>query len=153
RAKRGTKSRPTVRETITYRTRIDELMCEFLEKLPDHPQADTVSLLVRLGLEHEMQHQELLVYDIKHLLCDLYKPNVKSSPPRSQPVEGMAEIQGGLFWLGFNVETVASRSRDFALNDTSAADETAATSVPFAFDNEKSAHQVFLQDFAIDRAL
>ena len=149
RAKRGTKSRPTVRETITYRTRIDEMMQQFLDRLPDHPQADTVSLLVRLGLEHEMQHQELLVYDIKHLLCDLYKPDVKPSPLQSQTVEGMAEIQGGLFWLGFNAETVDSRT----LNETPAADETAATLAPFAFDNEKPAHQVFLQDFAIDRAL
>src|SRR6185295_14960505 len=30
RPKRGTKSRPTVRETIAYRNRIDELMLEFL---------------------------------------------------------------------------------------------------------------------------
>ena len=38
------------------------------------PQSDAESVLslVRLGLEHEMQHQELLVYDIKHLLCDQF---------------------------------------------------------------------------------
>ena len=48
-----------------------------------------------------MQHQELLVYDIKHLLCDLYKPEVRPRPLRSQTVEGMAEIEGGLFWLGY----------------------------------------------------
>ena len=47
-------------------------MLEFLTRLESHSQADTILALVRLGLEHEMQHQELLVYDIKHLLCDQY---------------------------------------------------------------------------------
>src|SRR6476620_12800561 len=67
RPKRGTRSRPTVRETVAYRNHIDEQMLRFLESVDDR--SDVLSL-VRLGLEHEMQHQELLVYDIKHLLCD-----------------------------------------------------------------------------------
>src|SRR5678815_5816995 len=65
RPKRGTKSRPTVKETIAYRDHVDAVMSDFLETLETHPQAATVLTLVRLGLEHEMQHQELLVYDIK----------------------------------------------------------------------------------------
>src|SRR5436190_14243946 len=65
RPKRGTRSRPTVRETVAYRNHVDEQMLAFLET----PNAESVLALVRLGLEHEMQHQELLVYDIKHLLC------------------------------------------------------------------------------------
>lgn len=139
RGKRGTKSRPTVKETIAYRTRIDELMCEFLERLADHPQADIVGLLVRLGLEHEMQHQELLVYDIKHLLCDLYKPEIKPVPAASGRIEGMAEIEGGLFWLGYGSAWG---------NEIRGTAEVPA----FAFDNEKPAHQVFLQAFSIDCA-
>lgn len=139
RSKRGTKSRPTVKETIAYRTRIDELMREFLERLADHPQVDIVGLLVRLGLEHEMQHQELLVYDIKHLLCDLYKPEIKPAPAASGRIEGMAEIEGGLFGLGYGPAES---------NETRSTAEVPA----FAFDNEKPAHQVLLQDFSIDRA-
>src|SRR5688572_10906680 len=42
RAKRGTKSRPTVKATLEYRRRIDDLMMEFLQKLPGHPQGDKV---------------------------------------------------------------------------------------------------------------
>src|SRR5688500_15665139 len=72
RPKRGTKSRPTVRETVTYRNHIDDQMLQFLESLEHQGDAATVLALVRLGLEHEMQHQELLVYDIKHLLCDQF---------------------------------------------------------------------------------
>ncbi|MCM3872440.1 MAG: SUMF1/EgtB/PvdO family nonheme iron enzyme, partial [Pyrinomonadaceae bacterium] len=137
RAKRGTKSRPTVQATLKYRRRIDDLMIEFLGQLADHPEADKVRSLVRLGLEHEMQHQELLVYDIKHLLCDLYQPEMKPTSPTTETVKGMAEIEGGLFWLGYGGE---------AGKLTSAVPE-------FAFDNEKPAHQVLLRDFAIDRAL
>lgn len=123
RQKRGTKSRPTVRETVAYRNHIDELMLDFL-----HSADEPVLKLVRLGLEHEMQHQELLVYDIKHLLCDQFQPKMKPVPKSHSRVEGMAEIEGGLFELGY-------KGSDFA------------------WDNEKPAHPVFVQDFAIDRAL
>ena len=123
RPKRGTKSRPTVRETIAYRNHIDEQMLDFLRSADE-----SVLTLVRLGLEHEMQHQELLVYDIKHLLCDQFEVKIKPVPKPGTTVEGMAEIEGGLFWLGYKGDD-------------------------FAWDNEKPAHQVFLQDFAIGRAL
>jgi ergothioneine biosynthesis protein EgtB len=83
-----------------------------------------------------MQHQELLVYDIKHLLCDQFDAPITRVPSRTVKVEGMAEIEGGLFWLGYEPREVKS-----------------ARQSEFAFDNEKPAHQVFLQDFAIDKAL
>ena len=137
RNKRGTKSRPTVKDTIAYRSRIDELMVEFLDGLTEDPPAGKVKTLVRLGLEHEMQHQELLVYDIKHLLCDLYQPEMKPAPDSTLKVGGMAEIQGGLFWLGYGARAGGQRTPN--------ADN-------FAFDNEKPEHQIYLQDFAIDRA-
>lgn len=124
RPKRGTKSRPTVRETVAYRNHVDEQMLDLLGS----DQSESVSSVVRLGLEHEMQHQELLVYDIKHLLCDQFQPRMTPLPKPRAKVEGMAEIEGGLFWLGFEGEG-------------------------FSWDNEKPAHQVFLQDFQIDRGL
>jgi ergothioneine biosynthesis protein EgtB len=126
RDKRGTRSRPTVKQTLAYRKRIDEAMLELLGGEFDDSKAGSLGTLVRLGLEHEMQHQELLVYDIKHLLCDLYEPASRGPLPERDTVSGMAEIAGGLFWLGY-------------------------AGAEFAFDNEKPAHQVFTQDFAIDR--
>src|SRR5688572_15882370 len=96
RTKRGTKSRPTVRETVAYRNHIDEQMLDFLNSADK-----SVFPLVRLGLEHEMQHQELLVYDIKHLLCNDFNPPSKPAPKSVTKVEGMAEIEGGLFWMGY----------------------------------------------------
>src|SRR5262245_38125662 len=74
RDKRGTRSRPTVKDTLAYRRRIDDAMLELLSEFRDNPETGELLTLVRLGLEHEMQHQELLVYDIKHLLRDSYEP-------------------------------------------------------------------------------
>src|SRR5689334_11680926 len=96
RPKRGTKSRPTVHETVAYRNHIDEQLLEFLRSADE-----SLFALVRLGLEHEMQHQELLVYDIKHLLSDQFQPKMHQRPEPRLKVEGMAEVEGGLFWLGF----------------------------------------------------
>jgi len=129
RPKRGTKSRPTVKETVAYRNHIDEQVLSILNALDSLKDVETVLSLVRLGLEHEMQHQELLVYDIKHLLCDQFAAPLKPLPKSSTKVEGMADIGGGLVWLAYD-----------------------QNKAPFAFDNEKPAHQVFIQDFAIDKA-
>src|SRR6476660_78994 len=124
RPKRGTKSRPTVKETVAYRKHIDEQVLSLLQSPETLPNAQTLLSLVRLGLEHEMQHQELLVYDIKHLLCDQFDVLMQPLPKPLTRVEGMAEIEGGLFSIGYDRAGV-NRSYDFA------------------FDNEKPAHQVF----------
>src|SRR5712675_1779044 len=101
RPKRGTRSRPTVKDTVAYREHIDEQMLQFLESLDKLPNSEIVTSLVRLGLEHEMQHQELLVYDIKHLLCDQFAAPMKAAPRSVENVSGMVEIEGGLFELGY----------------------------------------------------
>ncbi len=165
RPKRGTRSRPTVRETVAYRNHVDEHMLRFLDSLDDQQNSETVWSLLRLGLEHEMQHQELLVYDIKHLLCDQFEAPMQPAPASSIKVEGMAEIEGGLFWLGYAARGGSPTVREGAIRTGSGSDRPAGNAgvqAPryrsgfcndFAFDNEKPAHQVFLQDFAIDRAL
>ena len=140
RPKRGTKSRPTVKATVAYRNHVDEQMLSFLESTSD----PTIWSLVRLGLEHEMQHQELLVYDIKHLLCDQFEVEMSAKPQSVVRVEGMAEIEGGLMWLGY-AERGSSRGSSPTVKEGQSGDE-------FAFDNEKPEHQVFMKDFAIDKA-
>ncbi len=150
RPKRGTRSRPTVKDTVAYRQHVDEQMLAFLQSLDGRSDstassdanAAAILSLVRLGLEHEMQHQELLVYDIKHLLCDQYDAPMKPAPLPSVKVEGMAEIEGGLFWLGYENQVQSLKSK-----------VQSPPNYDFAFDNEKPAHQVFLQDYALDRAL
>src|SRR5260370_27551211 len=57
----------------------------------------------------------------------------------------MVKIEGGLFTLGYDTrrESGANKSGDKSPH---------SITCDFAFDNEKPAHQVFLQDFLIDRA-
>jgi ergothioneine biosynthesis protein EgtB len=158
RPKRGTRSRPTVKDTVAYRKYIDEQMLAFLESHENRPEAGNVLALVRLGLEHEMQHQELLVYDIKHLLCDQFDAPVQPAPVASAKVEGMAEIEGGLFWLGYESPSGSPTVREGSVTTTDSGSPGQSGARPphskeFAFDNEKPAHQVFLRDYALDRAL
>jgi ergothioneine biosynthesis protein EgtB len=87
-----------------------------------------------------MQHQELLVYDIKHLLCDQFDAPIAAAPRALETVSGMAAVDGGLFELGYSAGTDASEP------------PARMRSLQFAFDNEKPRHKVFLQDFLIDRA-
>lgn len=140
RPKRGTRSRPTVRETVTYREHIDEQMTRFIAGVSNRGDAREILAIVRLGLEHEMQHQELLVYDIKHLLCDRFAAPMKPAPRSVETVSGMAEVEGGLFELGYDAGKDAGEP------------QPGMPALQFAFDNEKPQHKVFLEDFQIDRA-
>lgn len=144
RPKRGTRSRPTVVETKTYRAHIDEQMMRFIEAVSSRDDADEILSIVRLGLEHEMQHQELLVYDIKHLLCDQFDAPIKQAPQSELNVSGMVDIEGGLFELGYDA------ARDGC--EPPAGMRALRGALPFAWDNEKPAHKVWLEDFSIDRA-
>jgi ergothioneine biosynthesis protein EgtB len=140
RPKRGTRSRPTVAETVQYRAHIDEQMARFIEQISNHGEAENILAILRLGLEHEMQHQELLVYDIKHLLCDQFDAPIAAAPSEIESVTGMAEVEGGLFELGYDA------GRD------AGGPPAGMRARQFAFDNEKPQHKVFLEDFLIDRA-
>ena len=117
-------------------------MTRFIERVSDRDDAEEILSIVRLGLEHEMQHQELLVYDIKHLLCDQFDAPMKPAPPSVETVSGMAEIEGGLFELGYG--------GGMGVPPMNHAQDARAT---FAWDNERPQHKVYLEDFAIDRAL
>jgi ergothioneine biosynthesis protein EgtB len=142
RPRRGTRSRPTVAETVAYRAHIDERMTRFFEKVSEHERPEEILSIVRLGLEHEMQHQELLVYDIKHLLCDQFDAPLVPAPVSVETVSGMVEVEGGLFELGYGGADMDAGEPPAGMR-----------ALPFAFDNEKPQHKVFLQDFLIDRAL
>ena len=65
RPSRGMLTRPTVAEVRAYRSHVDEAMLALLDSRGDD--AD-IAMRVELGLNHERQHQELLLTDIKHVL-------------------------------------------------------------------------------------
>ncbi|WP_169543203.1 ergothioneine biosynthesis protein EgtB [Sneathiella aquimaris] len=83
RPQRGMLTRPSLAEITEYRQHVDRHMTEFLSQT----QRDTKILdLVELGLNHEMQHQELLLTDLLHLFAqNPIKPVYHASEPL--PVE------------------------------------------------------------------
>src|SRR5579864_6693902 len=68
RAERGLLSRPTVREVVTYRAHVDRAMEAWILTAPAAV-FDSAAHILELGLQHEQQHQELIVTDIKHVLA------------------------------------------------------------------------------------
>src|SRR5262249_37762503 len=68
RTQRGLLSRPTVEEVYRYRAHVDQEMTALIEGAVERTHAE-LAFRVTLGLNHEQQHQELLLMDIKHNLA------------------------------------------------------------------------------------
>ncbi len=65
--RRGLISRPTVEEVYRYRAYVDEHVLDLLECCED-TDLGRVAPIVILGINHEQQHQELILTDLKHML-------------------------------------------------------------------------------------
>lgn len=121
---RGMLSRPGVEEVAAYRAHVDKAMLDFL----DSARSETYQELIELGLQHEAQHQELIVTDIKHAFSlNPLKPTYIPAPDHADTSAAdmeMLAIPGGIYEVGH-------------------------TTAGFAFDNESPAHRVLLRDFKI----
>jgi ergothioneine biosynthesis protein EgtB len=117
RPQRGLLTRPTLREIVDYRAHVDDAMAVLLRRCGDD--RDVVER-VTLGLNHEQQHQELLLSDIQHLFwLNPLQPVFRESPPvpHAEPVplrfidgrQGIVEIghAGG----GFAYDNESPRHR------------------------------------------
>jgi len=67
RDRRGLVTRPGTEEVLRFRTSVDERMERLLERAPEGD-LPRLAFLVFTGIQHEQQHQELLVTEIKHIL-------------------------------------------------------------------------------------
>ena len=126
---RGLLSRPSWKEVLAYRTRVDQQMGELLMSL-DSSVWETIATLVILGVNHEQQHQELLLIDIKHGFgCNPLRPQYRKNivDRETVPIPSMLPLR----WLEYPRETW----------------EIGATDEGFAYDNEKPRHTVFLEAF------
>ena len=129
RAERGLLSRPTVAEIRDYRAYVDRQMSQLLDTFA----SAELAFLVELGLNHEQQHQELLLTDIKHILsCNPLKPAFRQLEPApvagTLPEASFLEIAGGVYAIG-------------------------ATGNAFCFDNETPGHDEVLIDCVIANRL
>jgi len=130
RPRRGLLSRPTVAEIRAYRAHVDAAMSRLLEGIPSD--GDVASRL-ELGLQHEQQHQELLLSDIKHILGE--------NP--LQPVYAT--------WRGGGLETASTPLTWSAF--PGGLTEIGWRGDGFCFDNERPVHRVWLEDFRLANRL
>ena len=130
RDQRGAISRPTVAQVFEYRKYVDEKMLEFLSVTPA---AEGGADLIILGLNHEQQHQELILTDLKYTFSlnptfPVYRAGVVMEETSGPAADEFAELEAGIREIGFDGDS-------------------------FCFDNELSRHRVFLEDFSIQQRL
>jgi len=125
RALRGLLTRPAQHEVLSYRRYVDDAV----EALIRSGAADArVEALVELGLNHEQQHQELMLTDIKHAfylnpLKPAYRPGGACGIDQPAPMRWTAH-EGGIREIGHDGES-------------------------FSFDNERPRHRVLLPPFQL----
>jgi len=81
---RGISSRPTVDQIFQYFNTINQRVEKFIES---KSLSENEIKLITIGFHHECQHQELLVYDLQHLLAEQYRPTRKNEIPKQESVE------------------------------------------------------------------
>jgi ergothioneine biosynthesis protein EgtB len=100
RARRGEITRPTLAEVMAYRAHVDEAMVRLLQA-DDRPE---LMRRLEIGLNHEQQHQELLLTDIKHVLSNNpLKPaylDLPEAPGGPAPALRWVGHEGGLVRIG-----------------------------------------------------
>jgi ergothioneine biosynthesis protein EgtB len=125
RAQRGLLTRPALAEVLAYRADVDRRIARLLG---DHPADAALAALVELGIQHEQQHQELILTDVKHLLAQsaLYPAYLDSPLAACAPAAPLdwVDFDGGLAEIGH-------------------------AGTDFAFDNELPRHREYLAPFAL----
>ncbi len=99
-ALRGIASRPTVDEIFLYFNTINKKVEKFIESREFTKEEKKIFVT---GIHHECQHQELLVYDLQHLLADQYIPVRKNEiQVQQQRKKEFVKIEGGVYTMGYN---------------------------------------------------
>lgn len=133
RDKRGNLTRPSLETVRAYREYVDEHMDRFLDQYAQDGLPEDLALLLEVGLQHEQQHQELLVTDIKYILGHnpMHEPYQTDHTPVKSPEPAplsFTPVKEGVYTIGHQGEG-------------------------FCWDNEQGAHKTYLHDFAIANRL
>jgi ergothioneine biosynthesis protein EgtB len=130
RPRRGMITRPDADEVGAYRAHVDAAV-ERLIARADAAALEEIIPIVEIGLNHEQQHQELLLTDILHAFAQnpaspAYDPNWQ--PPRAREGNEFVELPAGIYSIGHSGDG-------------------------FCFDNERPAHRVLIEGARIARQL
>jgi len=124
RPQRGMLSRPSLDEIYDYRRHVDDAMLDLMRR----DAASEIASLVTLGLNHEQQHQELILTDIKHALSLNPLHPVYRNGEREEGVQATSlawvDFPGGIFQVGHDGDG-------------------------FAYDNETPRHEALLGDYQL----
>jgi ergothioneine biosynthesis protein EgtB len=127
RVQRGLLSRPTVAEVYRYRAHVDRAMNDLIATVAVRDYEEVASR-VTLGLNHEQQHQELLLTDIKHIFASNplrpYYSEVKAHVDGRQPAREWTDYRARIQMIGHGGQD-------------------------FAFDNETPRHRVYLENYRV----
>lgn len=126
RAERGLLTRPSCEDVAAYRACVDECMLKFIETASSAIW-EKAAPLIALGLNHEQQHQELLLTDILHAFSrNPCLPAYRTATPDRAWASRAhwVSFPGGDHWIGY-------------------------AGHGFAFDNEGPSHRVVLSPFAL----
>jgi len=130
RTDRGNLSRPAVEDVYKYRKYVDDAMRQFLNA----PLSKEAEEILVLGFNHEQQHQELLLTDIKYILGNnplfpaYRKSENKNDNGGLKNEKEFINIDGGIYEIGYDGDG-------------------------FCFDNELKKHKVYLGNFSISKNL
>lgn len=129
RADRGSITRPDVNEVIAYRQNVD---ARLVALIPEMESDRDFTEILHIGLNHEEQHQELMMTDLKYVFSlnpihPIYREDIDLIGQHNEE-HGWLKVSEGVYEIGH-------------LGDD------------FCFDNELGRHKVYLHDFEISRAL
>ncbi len=127
RAQRGLLTRPTLDQVIDYRRQVDAALIASMPEL-----AERYGDLLELGIQHEQQHQELLLTDI----LNLFAANPLGPAYCTEPLPGMADER-----------TATSAMR--WIEGAQGLVQVGYGEAGFSFDNEQPAHPTFLSPHAL----
>lgn len=122
RNKRGSLARPSTQKVLDYRTYVDNRMEQLLAE--GNLGAD-IENFIEIGLNHEQQHQELLITDIKYIFSqNPLKPSFQSKVEvESKPIKAdWLSVDEGIYEIGHGTNE-------------------------FCFDNELGKHKVYLEAY------
>ncbi len=127
RASRGMLSRPTVKEVFKYRAYVDAQVEQFIENCPNDVWKEA-SQVMEIGHNHEQQHQELILTDLKYLLAQnpllpVYKERVAPELPSARDLNWIAFEEG--------IAEIGNKGNEFT------------------YDNEHPHHRTFVQNFEL----
>ncbi|MDR3461503.1 MAG: ergothioneine biosynthesis protein EgtB [Beijerinckiaceae bacterium] len=130
RGSRGLLTRPTTTEVLAYRAHVDDALRRFVGGAAI---SDTVADLIEVGINHEQQHQELLLTDILSLfaaspLRPAYRPAPATRMASDAAPLTFTSFEGGLYHIGHD-------------------------GAGFGFDNEGPRHRAFLHPFQVANRL